>query len=137
MGDILAKADKMTMAHSLELRVPFLDIEISKIAATFSPDMKWKNGETKSLLREAVKDIVPENIRTRKKLGFPTPIYHMIKKNHLEIKEQIMENSYIKIHFNLDIIENLFFEQVQHKKDNSSRIFALLMLAVWHERYFN
>ncbi|MEK7147708.1 MAG: asparagine synthase (glutamine-hydrolyzing), partial [Patescibacteria group bacterium] len=73
VGDILAKADKMTMAHSLELRVPFLDIEVAKLAQTLPDKFKWRGRVTKYLLREAFKSILPESTRKRKKLGFPTP----------------------------------------------------------------
>jgi asparagine synthase (glutamine-hydrolysing) len=74
VGDILAKADKMTMANSLELRVPFLDTEVAKVAVSLPDDLKWKNGTTKYILRKAFSGVIPESTRNRKKLGFPTPV---------------------------------------------------------------
>ncbi len=137
VGDILAKADKMTMANSLELRVPFLDIKISNIARALPDELKWKDGQTKYLLREVSKDIVPETTRMRKKLGFPTPVVHMIDKNYPEIKALITQNSYIKKHIDLDNLESMFREHTDYKKDNSRKIFALLMLSIWHDTYFS
>jgi asparagine synthase (glutamine-hydrolysing) len=60
-GDILAKADKMTMAHSLELRVPFLDIEVSKLSATIDDSLKYKHGTTKYILRKAFESVLPKD----------------------------------------------------------------------------
>lgn len=136
IGDILAKADKMTMANSLELRVPFMDIEVSNFASRLKDDMKWHKSETKYLLREATRNIVPELTRTRKKLGFPTPIESMIKENFLEIKKIIFENLYFKENFNLDSVKQTLFDYNKPSKKNSRKIFTLLMLAIWHKEFF-
>jgi asparagine synthase (glutamine-hydrolysing) len=134
VGDILAKADKMTMANSLELRVPFLDIAVANFASKLKDDMKWHKGETKYLLREAARSTVPELTRKRKKLGFPTPVESMIKENFPEIKKIIFENPYFKENFNLDLIQkSLFYKPV---KENSRKIFAFLMLVIWHKEFF-
>ncbi|MCY7915925.1 asparagine synthetase B family protein, partial [Bacillus haynesii] len=73
-GDILLKADKMTMANSLELRVPFLDKVVFEAASKIPEELKTKNGTTKYLLRKAAEGIVPDHVLNRKKLGFPVPI---------------------------------------------------------------
>src|SRR5699024_5618202 len=78
-GDILLKADKMTMAHSLELLVPFLDKEVFRVASQLPVDMKIANGTTKQILREASRGIIPDHVLDRKKLGFPVPIRHWLK----------------------------------------------------------
>ncbi len=132
IGDILAKADKMTMAHSLELRVPFLDIEVANLAKTLPDKFKWKKGITKYLLREAFKGIIPESTRNRKKLGFPTPVRDWFTKDRNEIFEKIIGNDYIKKNFNLSEIEQLIKEHVEKRKDNSRKIYTLLMLALWY-----
>jgi asparagine synthase (glutamine-hydrolysing) len=74
-GDILVKADKMTMANSLELRVPFLDVEVFELARTLPLDQRVPRGSqaTKYALRRAMEQIVPEPILHRRKLGFPVP----------------------------------------------------------------
>lgn len=137
VGDILAKADKMTMANSLELRVPFLDIKVAAIARKLPDELKWNKDQTKYLLREAARGIIPESMRTRKKLGFPTPIVHMISQNYAQIKKQIIENAYIKSHLNIENINSLFSEHLDKKKDNSRKIYALLMLSMWHQAFFD
>src|SRR5664279_6330716 len=77
-GDILVKADKMTMANSLELRVPFLDTEVFDVARTIPADQKVTKQTTKLALRRAIADIVPPHVLHRRKLGFPVPIRHYL-----------------------------------------------------------
>ena len=73
-GDILQKADKMSMAHSLEVRVPFLDKKIFELAASFPKEAKIAEGTTKYIFRKAVSQFIPQETDHRKKLGFPIPI---------------------------------------------------------------
>ena len=77
-GDILVKADKMTMANSLELRVPFLDTEVFEVARTIPTDQKVTKQTTKLALRRAMELIVPPHVLHRRKLGFPVPIRHFL-----------------------------------------------------------
>jgi len=135
VGDILAKADKMTMAHSLELRVPFLDIEVSKLAETLPDNFKWRGGTTKYLLREAFRKIIPESTRRRKKLGFPTPVRHLFDNSRQEIYKKILDNDYIKSHMDISYIQNLIDDHVSKKADNSRKIYLLLLLAIWYDKF--
>lgn len=73
-GDILMKADKMSMAHSLEVRVPFLDKEVFEIARKIPSSYRVTNKTTKYVLRKAMEDIVPNHVLNRPKLGFPVPL---------------------------------------------------------------
>ncbi|MDO8729195.1 MAG: asparagine synthase (glutamine-hydrolyzing) [bacterium] len=132
VGDILAKADKMTMAHSLELRVPFLDMEVARLAATLPDRFKWRDGSTKYLLREAFKKVLPESVRTRKKLGFPTPIRNWFTSERKDIYNTIIDNPYIQKHMNIAYIRNLIDNHTSRKVDNSRKIYLLLMLAIWY-----
>lgn len=132
IGDILAKADKMTMAHSLELRVPFLDKEVALLAQTLPDRFKWRGTTTKYLLREAFKKVLPESVRLRKKLGFPTPIKGWLTRERGFIRDTILGNSYIKGHMNLGYIEELIEEHFSQKKDNARKIYLLLVLAIWY-----
>lgn len=135
VGDILAKADKMTMAHSLELRVPFLDLEVAKLASRLPARFKWHNGITKYLLREAFRTVLPESTRGRKKLGFPTPVREWFTYERKDLYDLILENSYIKTHFDTNIIRKLIKEHVLHFRDNSRKIYLLLMLAIWYNTF--
>ena len=132
VGDILAKADKMTMAHSLELRVPFLDTKVAKLAASLPDGLKWRNGMTKYLLREAFKKIIPESTRNRKKLGFPVPIREWLTKDREDAYKTILENDYIKTHMDTNYIQNLIDQHTSKFEDNSRKIYLLLMLALWY-----
>jgi len=133
IGDILAKADKMTMANSLELRVPFLDIEVAKIARTLPDAFKWSRGVTKYILRETFKNIIPESTRNRKKLGFPTPVRDWLDESRPEIYSTILTNDYIKSHMDLDYIKNLIEGHTSKQVDNSRKIYLLLTLALWYD----
>lgn len=126
VGDILAKADKMTMAHSLELRVPFLDKKVSDLARTLPDRFKWRGEVTKHILREAFENVLPESTRRRKKLGFPVPIGKWIDRE--DVRNTILENDYVKAHLNIDIVEKLF----ENCQDNARKIYLLLMLATWY-----
>lgn len=135
MGDILAKADKMTMAHSLELRVPFLDIEVAELARTLPDRFKWHNGATKYLLREAFTKLIPESTRNRRKLGFPTPIKDWMTAESMGIYDSILQNAYIQEKLDTDHIKKLIVDHVEGKKDNSRKIYTLLMLALWYDTF--
>lgn len=137
VGDILAKADKMTMANSLELRVPFLDIEVAKLAETLPDNFKWRNGVTKYLLREAFNSVIPESTRNRKKLGFPTPIRNWLTTDNIFVWDTIINNQYIKSKMNLDYIKTIIDEHTTRKADNSRKIYLLLMLALWYNVFIN
>ncbi len=137
VGDILAKADKMTMAHSLELRVPFLDIEVANLAKTLPDGFKWRGGVTKYLLRKAFSGVIPEAARNRKKLGFPTPIRDWLTKEKQDVYQMILTNEYIKSHIDLPYVEKLIENHVEKKRDNSRKIYALLMLALWYDVYIS
>jgi asparagine synthase (glutamine-hydrolysing) len=135
IGDILAKADKMTMANSLELRVPFLDIEVAKLANTLPDRFKWNEGVTKYLLREAFKSVIPETTRNRKKLGFPTPVRDWFTADKTDLYEKILQNEYIKQNMDIQYIQDIIQDHVNKKRDNSRKIYLLLMFSLWYERF--
>src|SRR5205085_6652119 len=92
-GDILVKADKMTMANSLELRVPFLDPEVFRVASAIPLQEKITRETTKHALRRALRDIVPAHVLNRPKLGFPVPIRHWLRKDLHDCARGIVEDS--------------------------------------------
>ncbi len=134
-GDILAKADKMTMAHSLELRVPFLDKEVSAFARTIPDRLKFMDGATKYLLRKASKAFVPPRTQVRRKLGFPVPLAGWLRERN-DWRDTLLAHPFIISHFNIEIIKKLADEHVAGKKDNARKIFVFLMLATWYDAYF-
>jgi asparagine synthase (glutamine-hydrolysing) len=134
-GDILLKADKMTMAHSLELRVPFLDKVVFETASKIPTSLKTANGTTKYILRKAAEGIVPEHVLNRKKLGFPVPIRHWLKNEMNEWAKTIIRESHTDHLFNKSYVLNLLEDHCQGKADNSRKIWTVLIFMVWHQVY--
>jgi len=134
-GDILLKADKMTMAHSLELRVPFLDKAVFEVASKIPTSLKTANGTTKYVLRKAAEGIVPEHVLNRKKLGFPVPIRHWLKAEMNEWAKTIIRESDTDYLLNKKYVLQLLEDHWQGKADNSRKIWTVLMFMVWHQVY--
>ncbi|MGG3560280.1 asparagine synthase (glutamine-hydrolyzing) [Neobacillus rhizosphaerae] len=134
-GDILLKADKMTMAHSLELRVPFLDKAVFEVASKIPTSLKTANGTTKYILRKAAEGVVPEHVLNRKKLGFPVPIRHWLKNEMNDWAKKIIRESNTDHLINKTYVLRLLEEHCQGKADNSRKIWTVLMFMVWHQVY--
>ena len=134
-GDILLKADKMSMAHSLELRVPFLDKEVLKCAEGLTLSQKISKNNTKVLLREVFKDIVPPYMKEKKKLGFPTPIRVWLKSDLGRYVREIINNAEVDKLINKKYVINLLDEHIRGKKDNSRKIWTVFMFCLWYQIY--
>jgi asparagine synthase (glutamine-hydrolysing) len=134
-GDILLKADKMTMAHSLELRVPFLDKEVFETASRIPTSLKTANGTTKYILRKAAEGVVPEHVLTRKKLGFPVPIRHWLKNEMNEWAKRLIKESNTDHLINKTYVLQLLEDHCQNKADHSRKLWTVLMFMLWHDVY--
>ena len=134
-GDILLKADKMSMAHSLEVRVPFLDKEVLKCAESLTLSQKVNKSNTKVLLREAFKDIVPPYMKEKKKLGFPTPIRVWLKSDLGRYVREIITNADVDKLINRKYVINLLDEHIKGEKDNSRKVWTVFMFCLWHQIY--
>lgn len=132
-GDILLKADRMTMAHSLELRVPFLDKEVFEVAAKIAPDVKIANNTTKYILRKAAEGVVPDHVLNRKKLGFPVPIRHWLKQEMHDWALNIIKESETDYLFNKQIIIQMLEDHCAGKLDYSRKIWTVLIFMIWHQ----
>ena len=132
-GDILVKADKMNMANSLELRVPFLDKEVFKVAETIPYDLKISHGTTKYALRKAMEQIVPPHVLHRKKLGFPVPMRHWLAGDELYgwAQDQITESQTEDI-FNKKEVLEMLKEHRDGISDHSRRLWTVLSFMIWH-----
>ncbi len=134
-GDILLKADKMTMDHSLELRVPFLDKKVFNIASQIPTSLKTAKGTTKYILRKAVEGIVPDHVLDRKKLGFPVPIRHWLKKEMYDWVNVIIKNSETDHIINKQVVLKLLSDHCKGKMDHSRKIWTAVVFMVWHSVY--
>lgn len=134
-GDILVKADRMTMAHSLELRVPFLDKEVFNVASTIPSSLKTANKTTKYALREAMRGIVPDSILFRKKLGFPVPIRVWLKDELYDWAKNLIRESNTEEWINKSYVNKLLEDHLHDKRDNSRKIWTVLVFMLWHRIY--
>jgi asparagine synthase (glutamine-hydrolysing) len=132
-GDILVKADKMTMANSLELRVPFLDPEVFAVASRLPADQKITRATTKFALRKALEPIVPAHVLNRPKLGFPVPIRHWLRAGEL------MDWAYATIAasqagdlVDLAAVRTMLDEHRSGTSDHSRRLWTVLIFLLWH-----
>jgi asparagine synthase (glutamine-hydrolysing) len=131
-GDILVKADKMTMANSLELRVPFLDIEVFRVASTIPTDLKLTKGTTKYALRRALADIVPPHVLNRDKLGFPVPIKFWLKDVMYDWARTIIDESQADHVIDRAAALRLLAEHRAGPHDYSRKIWTILVFLLWH-----
>lgn len=134
-GDILLKADRVTMAHSLELRVPFLDKEVFRVASQIPTSLKTADQTTKYILRKAVEGIVPDHVLDRKKLGFPVPIRHWLKDEMHDWAVQIIKESPTDDLIDKQYVLKLLEDHCQGKLDYSRKIWTVLIFMLWHAVY--
>ncbi|MCL6459459.1 MAG: asparagine synthase C-terminal domain-containing protein, partial [Gorillibacterium sp.] len=134
-GDILMKADKMTMAHSLELRVPFLDKELFELARKIPVKYRLAGGTTKYIFRKAMEGVIPDFILNRPKLGFPVPMKTWLKgPRGTQLLEQV-EASGISDYIRFDAVERMMAKHQRGEGDYARRLWAIYMFAMWHSTY--
>jgi asparagine synthase (glutamine-hydrolysing) len=131
-GDILVKADKMTMANSLELRVPFLDTEVFAVGSSIPTDLKITKETTKHALRQALAQIVPPHVLNRPKLGFPVPIRHWLKDVMYDWARTIITESQADELIDRDAALRLLDAHRDGPHDYSRKIWTLLVFLIWH-----
>lgn len=133
-GDILVKADKMTMANSLELRVPFMDPQVYDVARTLTVEDKISHGTTKYALRKALELIVPSHVLHRPKLGFPVPIRHWLKEGIMQDwARNIVRNAHTDAFYNTEYVLSMLDEHHRGENDHSRRIWTVLVFMLWHQ----
>ncbi|MDR1688767.1 MAG: asparagine synthase (glutamine-hydrolyzing) [Clostridiales bacterium] len=137
VGDILLKADKMSMAHSLEVRVPFVDKEVFACASKIPANLRVSKAGTKLAFREAARRHLPEDVASKKKLGFPVPIRVWLReeKYYQKIKAAF-ESDTAKKYFVTEELIKLLNRHKAGKCDNSRKIWTVYMFLVWHKQYF-
>lgn len=137
MGDILLKADKTSMANSLELRVPFLDKNVMKLAETIPLNCRVSTKTTKLALRKAAERTLPKLTAEKDKLGFPVPIRVWLKedKYYNTVKEKFTGDTAEKF-FNTDKLTALLDSHKNGKCDNSRKIWTVYTFIIWYEQYF-
>ncbi len=133
--DILLKADKMSMANSLEVRVPYLDREVIEYASKLPSKYKIVGNETKYAFRKVAKEELADKVADKKKLGFPVPIREWLKEDDVyqEVKNMFLESGYF---FKPKKIIKLLDVHKAEKRDNSRKIWTIYTFLVWYQEYF-
>ncbi len=137
VGDILLKADRMSMAHSLELRVPFLDKKVFEVAARVPVKHRIAAGTTKYAMRLAAERHIPHSAASKPKLGFPVPIRVWLREEkYYTVVKEAFESAAARQYFRTEELVRLLDEHYRGKKDNSRKIWTVYMFLVWYGVYF-
>ena len=137
VGDILLKADRMSMANSLELRVPFLDKEVFKVAATIPTHLRVNKENTKYAMRKAALRRMPIETAEKEKLGFPVPTRVWLRdKKYYAIVKEAFTSDIAKKFFHTEELVGYLDDHFHGLRDYSRRIWTLFIFLVWYEIYF-
>ena len=136
-GDILLKADKMSMAHSIELRVPFLDKEVMKVGESIPTKYKVNDETTKVALRYAAKEVLPDEWAKRQKKGFPVPIRFWFKEQkYYDMVKETFTSDYAGEFFDTEKIVKLLDDHFHDRCNNARKIYTIYVFLVWYKRFF-
>lgn len=137
-GDILNKADTMSMAHSLEVRVPFLDKEVAKIAFSIPVEHRVDKHETKRYFRKAASEFMPDITAERKKLGFPIPVRNWLREDkYYNMVKETLTSAEAKEFFNTEYLVRLLDRHYAGKVDNARKIWTVYAFLVWYQKHFS
>lgn len=137
IGDILLKADKMSMAHSLEVRVPFLDKEVFETARKLPTRFKVNDKNTKFAMRQAAHKYLPDMVAEKKKLGFPVPTRIWLREDkYYKIIREAFTSETAERYFKTKELMRLLDRHKAGKEDNSRKIWTVYMFLVWYGVYF-
>ena len=138
VGDILLKADRMSMANSLELRVPFLDKEVFKVAAKLPTNLRVNKHNTKYAMRQSALRHLPIETAEKKKLGFPVPTRVWLRdERYYNVVKEMFNSETAKKFFKPEVITAFLDEHFSGKEDNSRKVWTIYIFLVWYEIYFD
>jgi len=131
--DLLVKMDRMSMAHALEARSPFLDKDLMEYVAALPDSMKVRWGKTKYILKQAFSDLLPPEVRTRSKMGFGVPLAAWFRGQLREYVQDLLlaSDARIRDYLNQGYVEKVIQEHMQAKRDHGFRLWAILTFEVW------
>ena len=138
VGDILLKADRMSMANSLELRVPFLDKEVFKVASSLPTKLRCNKHNTKYAMRKAAVRHMPEATAEKEKLGFPVPTRVRLRdEKYYNVVKTKFKGKTAEKFFNTDVLVSWLDSHFSGKEDNSRRVWTIYVFLVWYDIYFD
>ena len=136
-NDILLKADKMSMANSLELRVPILDKEVFQLASTIPTEYKLSHGTTKYILRKSASKRIPESWYKRRKKGFPVPIIKWFREEkYYNIVKKMFEEDFTKEFFDQKKLLKMLEKHYKGQKNYCRKIWNVYVFLVWYKKFF-
>ena len=136
-GDILLKADKMSMAHSIELRVPFLDKEVMELAKNIPSKYRVNDIDTKYVLRQAAHQELPEEWAKRPKLGFPVPIRHWLREEkYYKMVKEMFTTDFANEFFDTKQLVGYLDEHYEEKANRGRYIWTAYVFLVWYKQFF-
>ena len=137
VGDILLKADRMSMANSLELRVPFLDKEVFKVASKLPTRLRVNKHNTKYAMRKAAQRHMPEETAEKEKLGFPVPTRVWLRdEKYYNVVKDMFNSDISKKFFKPEHLIAWLDEHYSGKEDNSRKVWTIYVFLVWYKIYF-
>ena len=138
LHELLMKQDQMSMAASIESRVPFLDHRLVEYTARLPEKFKIRGRETKWILREAMKGILPDEILTRPKMGFPVPLGSWLRQEYKHVADEyvLSERALARKIFDADFLRRIVAEH-NAGKDHAARIFRLINIEIWHRQFID
>ena len=135
--DILLKADKMTMANSIELRVPFLDRVVWETARRVPTKYLVKKGRTKAIFRDIADEKMPDEWSNRRKLGFPVPFSKWVREEkYYNRLNEIFNADYTAQFFDVEVINRLLENHRSGKENNGRKLYNIYCFLVWYRVYF-
>ena len=137
--DILTKVDRMSMAHSIESRVPLLDNEVVDFASRLPASLKIRDGRRKHILKEAAAGLLPAHILDRKKQGFAVPLGGWFRGGIRELFSDVLlsRRATERGYFDVKFIERLVDEHVSGRREHTLRLWALVIFELWHRQYLD
>lgn len=137
VGDILLKADKMSMANSLELRVPFLDRKVFDLACRIPTSCKVSAAQTKIAMRGAAEKTIPPKTADKKKLGFPVPVRAWLREEkYAAILREAFASEAAEKFFNTAALNKMLDQHLSGKRDNWRQLWCVFIFLVWYDEYF-
>ncbi len=137
VGDILLKADKMSMANSLELRVPFLDRKVFDLACRIPTSCKVNAAQTKIAMRGAAEKTIPPKTADKKKLGFPVPVRAWLREEkYATILREAFASEAAEKFFNTAALNKMLDQHLSGKRDNWRQLWCVFIFLVWYDEYF-
>ena len=135
---VLMKVDRMSMASSLEIRVPLLDHVLVEYMASLPGDWKLRKMTTKYIFRAALAGLLPEKVVYRGKQGYSLPVKHLLRGELKDYMVTLLKDSpVIRENMNESAVDTLIDEHLTMKHNHNHILWALINVAIWHHRFFS